>query len=319
MEKQTIGKFIAALRKANGMTQQGLADRLNVSNKSVSKWECDEGYPDLSLIPVIAEVFGVTSDEILKGARIIKESAPEEQEETAAAAPEKQPQKSEKQFNYLIQEKLNRFKYLSLIPIALSVIGFIFIMMSMNWQGYTVFAVVCFVAMFFLQAFFMISSKSALYNPDLTDEKDLRILRAVRTIETYSFHVITASAAILINGVAFPAIGYPDWFFFLLSSVPAVYAAAYIIKVLTADRKYFDISEQPEVKERLKRLNIACVTCGAVALGVAIILHFVMAAANLDYSFGAVYYVTYSAAVSITALVYLLNRRTLLYPHRLIK
>ena len=69
MEKKTIGAFIAALRKANGMTQRELAERLNVSDKTISRWECDEGCPDLSLIPVIAELFGVTCDELLRGER----------------------------------------------------------------------------------------------------------------------------------------------------------------------------------------------------------------------------------------------------------
>lgn len=66
MERKTIGSFIAALRKANGMTQKELADRLLVSDKAVSRWERDECTPDISLIPVIAELFGVTSDELLK-------------------------------------------------------------------------------------------------------------------------------------------------------------------------------------------------------------------------------------------------------------
>ena len=49
MAKNTIGQFIAALRKANGLTQQDVADRLNVSNKAVSRWERDECAPDLSV------------------------------------------------------------------------------------------------------------------------------------------------------------------------------------------------------------------------------------------------------------------------------
>ena len=65
MEKKTMGGFIAALRKANGMTQKDLAERLNVSDKTVSRWERDDGAPDLSLIPVIAEIFGVTVDYLL--------------------------------------------------------------------------------------------------------------------------------------------------------------------------------------------------------------------------------------------------------------
>lgn len=54
-------------RKAHGMTQKELAERLNVSDKTVSRWERDDGAPDLSLIPVIAEIFGVTCDELLRG------------------------------------------------------------------------------------------------------------------------------------------------------------------------------------------------------------------------------------------------------------
>ncbi|MBR6812635.1 MAG: helix-turn-helix transcriptional regulator, partial [Oscillospiraceae bacterium] len=69
MEKRTIGTFIAALRKANGMTQRELAERLNVSDKTVSRWERDDGSPDLAAIPVIAEIFGITCDELLRGER----------------------------------------------------------------------------------------------------------------------------------------------------------------------------------------------------------------------------------------------------------
>ena len=69
MEKRSIGGFIAALRKANGMTQKDLAERLNVSDKTVSRWERDEGSPDLSVIPVIAEIFDITCDELLRGER----------------------------------------------------------------------------------------------------------------------------------------------------------------------------------------------------------------------------------------------------------
>jgi len=69
MEKKTIGGFIAALRKANGMTQKDLAEHLNVSDKTVSRWERDDGAPDLAAIPAIAEIFGVTCDELLRGER----------------------------------------------------------------------------------------------------------------------------------------------------------------------------------------------------------------------------------------------------------
>ena len=67
MDKKTIGQFIAILRKANGMTQKQLAEKLNVTDKTVSRWERDESAPDLMLIPVIADIFQITSDELLRG------------------------------------------------------------------------------------------------------------------------------------------------------------------------------------------------------------------------------------------------------------
>lgn len=69
MERQTMGNFIAALRRAAGMTQREMAERLNVSDKAVSRWERDESAPDLSLLPLIADLFGITIDELVRGKR----------------------------------------------------------------------------------------------------------------------------------------------------------------------------------------------------------------------------------------------------------
>ena len=80
MEKKTLGSFISALRRAQGLTQQEVADRLAVSNKAVSRWERDEAMPDITLLPAIADLFGVTADELLRGERMreapTRESAP---------------------------------------------------------------------------------------------------------------------------------------------------------------------------------------------------------------------------------------------------
>ncbi len=67
MEKKSLGSFIAALRKEKGLTQKQLAEQLNVSDKTVSHWECDETSPDISLLSTLAETLGVTVDELLKG------------------------------------------------------------------------------------------------------------------------------------------------------------------------------------------------------------------------------------------------------------
>ncbi len=119
MEKKTIGGFIAALRKANGMTQKDLAERLNVSDKTVSRWERDDGAPDLAVIPVIAEIFNVTCDELLRGERkspIERADATEESEPTP---------KAEKQRQRLLKSTLSQYKNHTYIAMCVSVIGII--------------------------------------------------------------------------------------------------------------------------------------------------------------------------------------------------
>ena len=64
---ETIGKRIAELRKSKGLTQEDLADRLNVSGQAVSKWENDQTCPDISLLPQLSRVLGVSTDELLSG------------------------------------------------------------------------------------------------------------------------------------------------------------------------------------------------------------------------------------------------------------
>lgn len=75
MEHNTIGSFIASERKAKGMTQKQLAQMLNVSDKAISRWERDESQPDLTLIPVMADIFGVTADELLRGQQLGRQNA----------------------------------------------------------------------------------------------------------------------------------------------------------------------------------------------------------------------------------------------------
>lgn len=119
MEKKTIGGFIAALRKANGMTQKDLAERLNVSDKTVSRWERDDGAPDLSLIPVIAEVFGVTCDELLRGERKSPAQRQECSEESESTA------KGEKQRQRLLKSTLSQYQSRTYIAMGVSVLGMI--------------------------------------------------------------------------------------------------------------------------------------------------------------------------------------------------
>ena len=60
----TIGNIISTYRKNMGLTQDGLAQQLGVTNQAVSKWESDQSCPDILLLPKIADIFGITIDEL---------------------------------------------------------------------------------------------------------------------------------------------------------------------------------------------------------------------------------------------------------------
>jgi len=65
--ENTIGKRIAQLRKEKGFTQEELAQQMEVSAQAVSKWENDLTCPDISSLPNLAKLLGVTVDELLSG------------------------------------------------------------------------------------------------------------------------------------------------------------------------------------------------------------------------------------------------------------
>lgn len=68
----TLGNKIAELRKEKGITQEVLANALGVSNQAVSKWEANQSCPDIQLLPQIADLFGITLDDLF-GRKVIQE------------------------------------------------------------------------------------------------------------------------------------------------------------------------------------------------------------------------------------------------------
>lgn len=63
--EETLGKRIVRCRKGLGLTQDALAEKLGVTAQAVSKWENDQSCPDITMLPRLAEVFGITTDELL--------------------------------------------------------------------------------------------------------------------------------------------------------------------------------------------------------------------------------------------------------------
>ena len=78
MDKILVGKFIAEQRKEKELTQKELAEKLNVTDKAVSKWETGKGYPDIETLEKLSEIFCVSINDILSGKIIPQENKEKE-------------------------------------------------------------------------------------------------------------------------------------------------------------------------------------------------------------------------------------------------
>lgn len=74
MNSYVTGAMIRRLREERGLTQSELAERLNVSDKSVSKWETGKGYPDITLIEPIASALGISVMELMSGCDVTNQN-----------------------------------------------------------------------------------------------------------------------------------------------------------------------------------------------------------------------------------------------------
>ena len=81
MDQIKIGKFIAETRKKKNKTQRQLADALSISDKTVSKWECGKGLPDISLMMPLCEILQITVNDLLTGERVSEDDYQKKAEE----------------------------------------------------------------------------------------------------------------------------------------------------------------------------------------------------------------------------------------------
>lgn len=70
MNQEKIGQFIADTRKQSGLTQKELAERMGISEKTISKWECGNGIPDITYLESLCEALNINVNELLSGNRL---------------------------------------------------------------------------------------------------------------------------------------------------------------------------------------------------------------------------------------------------------
>ena len=127
MDNKKFGQFILQLRKEKGWTQLELAEKLNITDKAVSKWERGVGFPDIKMIEPLAEIFNVSVLEIMRSEKVSEQSIPTENASEA--------------INNVIdvvsfQRKIERRNILITIITFSAIVMLLFLIDVMQWEGF---------------------------------------------------------------------------------------------------------------------------------------------------------------------------------------
>lgn len=229
MEKKTMGSFMAALRKVSGLTQQQVADKLNVSNKTVSKWECDEGYPEITMLPAIAEIYSVTVDELLRGEKLDTEK---EKNST-------NNKKSEKQALYLFKSSSDKYYTLSAVSLILCAFGLLISLFLSHMAIGIIFSLLLIGASAILEIVAFMNYKNVLSDCDTPVSEDVKQKHIKKTalflISVFAFDIFSM-LTIIVNlccGLFIPWILSIAFIIFVLS----VFVYRIIAKKFSFDAK----------------------------------------------------------------------------------
>lgn len=268
MEKQTMGAFIAALRKANGLTQKELAEKLNVSDKAVSRWERDESYPDLTLVPLIADIFGVTSDELLRG---VKNTGGDISQCGGA---------SEKRIKILIKRLSARYKNQRIISLGIAFFG-LALALLVNFaalKSYLAFglAVLFCVAAFILNAVFTNTALSAVNTDEIANDEVTAFCHKVKNKSWLTYAVIAVITVfcmpLLISGGEYYGLDFMSWFYpgAALAAALTVLLLIIVSVVVIKGTKGLSFSEKQRKNARLKLcifpVFIVCVAVSVIGM-----------------------------------------------------
>ncbi len=133
MTSKECGGFISELRKEKKLTQKELAEKINVSDKAVSRWETGKGYPDVTSLVSLSEYFDVSVNELLAGKRLTFENIKETADENLISVFE-QVQKNKKQQNLQVAIYTSVLIVI-LLPILIIIGKELFVSMSTQIQA----------------------------------------------------------------------------------------------------------------------------------------------------------------------------------------
>ena len=216
MEKKTLGAFLAVLRKSQGITQKELAERVGVSDKTISHWERDESAPDISVLPILGDIFGVTVDELLRGEKL-----------PGAAGSDALSEKSEKQLKYLMEKNFHKFQLGFWAALCTAFIGMLLAFLLYEWIAAPgaliagIFGVAAILIVGIAASNFGFSVKGADFSEDLLAAYH----RKVHLWRTLAFLLIMAMDALVCGLTLAPTLFHALWPAFLF---PVPFAVAVV-------------------------------------------------------------------------------------------
>ncbi len=250
MEKKTIGKFIAILRKQKGMTQKELGEKLFVSDKTISRWERDECTPELSLIPAIAEIFGITTDELLRG-ELNQEKIEEDNEQSV------------RQVKLMLYNSSRKFFNQSIISITITIIGIIaaLICNSCFNKGLLGFSLACiiFIVSITCQICFLSNNKHLIDEYEYVEElKKANTEKTMKTVKIIVFNVLAWLGCLPLVFIpnAYYGLAINSWLVLSLIFVTLGGILIYIIyemliiKILTSKKLIYLSEEEGEFNQK---------------------------------------------------------------------
>ncbi len=128
MKQEMVGKFISTCRKEKGLTQMQLAEKLNITNRAISKWETGKSMPDVSLMLDLCDILGITVNELLSGERITMDNYQKKAEENLMELQSKK-EKAQGEYNTVLKILIAAF---SLIFVLNMVLNYFFPEMNFN-------------------------------------------------------------------------------------------------------------------------------------------------------------------------------------------
>ncbi|MCM1272929.1 MAG: helix-turn-helix domain-containing protein [Clostridium sp.] len=119
MDQVKIGKFIAEMRKEQKLTQKQLADKLDISDRTISKWECGKGMPDVGLMIPLCEEIKINVNELLSGERLPEDHYSRRAEENMIRLIEENENKKKKESVYAITYGFAIFMVIAMLAVSL--------------------------------------------------------------------------------------------------------------------------------------------------------------------------------------------------------